>query len=159
MYILSSPARTRFLYNLVGEKLLSMSGIQFHTGKTRCWNRMGQPPPDMEVLGPEVWSPEVWSPGEIKVLGTPLGSAEFEQETSNQRLQEERKLWEPSSGYLICSALGKSSCNVPVLGATTLCERCLMAVRRLMRKVTTKECQELWAPCWAAFREQKGSTR
>ena len=64
---------------------------------------------------------------EIKVLGTSLGSAEFEQEATNQRLQEERRLWE-ASGYLICSALGKSSCNVPVLGATTLCERCLLAV-------------------------------
>ena len=50
---------------------------------------MGQPPPDMEVLGTEVWSP-----GGIKVLGTPLGSAEFEQEATNQRLQEERRLWE-----------------------------------------------------------------
>ena len=88
VYILSSPARTRFLYNLVGEKLLSMSGIQLHTGKTRCCDRIGQPPPDMEALGREVWSP-----GGIKVLGT-LGSAEFEQEASNQRLQEERMLWE-----------------------------------------------------------------
>ena len=65
----------------------------------------------------------------------------------------------PSSGYLICSALGKSSCNVPVLGATTLCGRCLLAILRLMRKVTTKACQEPWAPCWVAFREQKDSTR
>ena len=33
-------------------------------------------------------------PRGIKVLGTPLGSAEFEQEATNQRLQEERRLWE-----------------------------------------------------------------
>ena len=36
----------------------------------------------------------MWSPGGIKVLGTQLGSAKFEQETSNQLLQDERKLWE-----------------------------------------------------------------
>ena len=63
-----------------------------------------------------------------------------------------------SSGYPICSELGKSSCSVPVLGATTLCERCLLAVRRHMRKGTTKECREQWTPCWGAFPEQKGST-
>ena len=33
VYILSSPARTRCLYNMVGEKLSNMTGIQLHTAK------------------------------------------------------------------------------------------------------------------------------
>ena len=70
----------------------------------------------------------------IKVLGTPLGSAEFDQEASNQRLQEERRLWEVIQWIpdLQCAWQVLLQCSGP------LCERCLLAVRRLMRKGTTK---------------------
>ena len=138
MYILSSPART-VLVQPGWRKLLSMSGIQLHTGKTRCWNRMGQPPPTWR------YCPEVWSPGGIKVLGNAVGLGGMRRPLRGSR--KNAGCGRPSSGYLICSALGMSSCNVPVLGATTLCERCLLAVRLM-----------LWTPCWA-FPEQKDSTR
>ena len=84
VYIVSSPERTRHLYNLVAEKLWSVAGIQLHTGKTRCWNQNGRCPPDMVDLGPEVRSPQG-----VKVLGTPIRSFEFIKEVSDSRLEEE----------------------------------------------------------------------
>ena len=89
VYIVSSPERTRYLYNLVAEKLWSVAGIQLHTGKTRCWNQNGRCPPNMVDLGPEVWSPQG-----VKVLGTPIGSFEFIKEVSDRRLEEEQRLWD-----------------------------------------------------------------
>ena len=72
VYILSSPARTRCLYNVVGEKLSNMAGIQLHNGKTHA---------------------AVWSLRGVKVQGTPVGSDEFVKEVSDARLEEEHKLW------------------------------------------------------------------
>ena len=69
IYILCSPIRTRFLYNVIREKLLHMAGIQLHTGKTRCWNSAGVCPLGIGDLGPDVWSPRG-----VKVLGTPVCS-------------------------------------------------------------------------------------
>ena len=89
VYIVSSPERTRHLYNLVEEKSWSVAGIQLHTEKTRCWNQSGRCPPDMVDLGPEVWSPQG-----VKVLGTPIGSFEFIKEVSDRRLEEEQRLWD-----------------------------------------------------------------
>ena len=37
------------------------------TRGTRVWNQAGECPPNMQVLGPEVWSPEG-----VKILGTLL---------------------------------------------------------------------------------------
>ena len=64
------------------------AGVELHAGKTRVWNRAGDCPPDMEELGPEVWNA-----AGIKILGTPVGSAEFEHEVCAARLAEEDKLW------------------------------------------------------------------
>ena len=89
IYILCSPGRTRFLYNVIREKLLNMAGIQLHTGKTRCWNSAGVCPPGIGDLGQDVWSPRG-----VKVLGTPVGSEEFVREISDLRLEEEQKLWD-----------------------------------------------------------------
>ena len=87
IYALSSPDRTHDLYELLGVKLAS-AGIRLHTRKTRCWNRSGVPPPNMAELGPDVWSPQG-----VKILGTPVGSAEFIEEATQRRLEEERILW------------------------------------------------------------------
>ena len=140
VYILSSPARTRFLYNLVGEKLLSTSGIQLHTGNTRCWDRMGQPPPDMEALGPGVWSP-----GGIKVLGTQRNSSR------RRAIKGSRKnagCGMPSSGHLpdlqcLASPLTMFRSSVPMPSGSSLS----------YADGRDEECQELWIPCWAAFPE------
>ena len=41
---LTTPGRTRSVYNLLGEKL-ALAGIRLHTGKTRCWNWNNTCPP------------------------------------------------------------------------------------------------------------------
>ena len=57
--------------------------------KTRVWNVAGVRSVNLEDLGPDVWNPR-----RIKILGTPVGSQEFIQEVCEERLQQERELWE-----------------------------------------------------------------
>ena len=58
----------------------------------------------MGDLGPELWNAE-----EIKILGTPVGSDASVQAASEDRLEEERRLWEaiPRVPYV----QGKASCS------------------------------------------------
>ena len=72
VFILSSPERTREIFNLLENTLPKRAGIHLHTGKTRVWNVCGEQPPDIDNLGEEVWSPSG-----VMILGTPLGSGEF----------------------------------------------------------------------------------
>ena len=114
IYALSSPDRTHDLCELLGVKLAS-AGIRLHTGKMRCWNRSGVPPPNMADLGPDVWSPQG-----VKILGTPVGSEQFIEEAVQR---EERILWDVIRQCQTCSALGKSFCSVQGQGVTTGQER------------------------------------
>ena len=88
IYIVSSPVRTRAIYDLLQDHLHRMAGIQLHEGKTRVWNRAGVCPPNVADLGDEVWSPRG-----VKILGTPVGSPEFIHALTMERLEEERQLW------------------------------------------------------------------
>ena len=88
IYIVSSPVRTRAIYDLLQDHLHRMAGIQLHEGKTRVWNRAGVCPPNVADLGDEVWSPRG-----VKILGTPVGSPEFIHPLTMERLEEERQLW------------------------------------------------------------------
>ena len=63
--------------------------IQLNEGKTRVWNRAGVRPPHMEDLGPEVWNVEG-----VKILGTPIGSDRFIEAVTEERVTEERRLWD-----------------------------------------------------------------
>ena len=72
----------------VGRQVADQSRIRLHTGKTRTWNQVGERPPDMEDMGPEVWNPEG-----LKVLGTPLGTWQFHVEAAQERLAEEEEFW------------------------------------------------------------------
>ena len=38
-FVSAKPDRIRTIYDLLGERLFSMAGIELHTGKTRTWNR------------------------------------------------------------------------------------------------------------------------
>ena len=89
VYMLSPPGRTRIAYDALAEVLTRKAGIQLHTGKTRVWNAAGVRPVNLEDLVPDVWNPRG-----IKILGTPVGSQEFIQEVCEERLQQERELWE-----------------------------------------------------------------
>ena len=87
-YVVSLPERTRAIFNLAAEKLGEGAGIELHAGKTRVWNRVGGCPLGMEELGPEVWNA-----AGFKILGTPVGTAEFEHAVCAARSAEEDKLW------------------------------------------------------------------
>ena len=89
IYVVCSQARVRTVFNLLSEKLFAGAGIRLHTGKTRVWNKAGICPPNVGDLGPEVWNAEG-----IKILGTPVGSDALVQVASEDRLEEERRLWE-----------------------------------------------------------------
>ena len=89
VYALCAPERVREVYNCLERHLTSVAGIWLHQGKTRVWNRAGLRPPNLEDLGRDVWSPEG-----IKVLGTPVGNADYVRGLLSERLKEERKLWE-----------------------------------------------------------------
>ena len=88
VYALSTPERSRDLYDLLAQKLHDVAGIRLHTGKTRTWNRAGAVPERMAELGPSVWSP-----AGLKILGTPLGTPEFHSIATRERLEEETLLW------------------------------------------------------------------
>ena len=88
VYAVTSPGRSRAVYNLLAEQLWAVAGIRLHTGKTRVWNRAAERSPDMDDLGNEVWNPEG-----IKILGTP----QLVQNAIHTRLEDEAKLWDAIS--------------------------------------------------------------
>ena len=100
LYLLCEPGRVRHLYDLVSESLHRNAGIQLHQGKTRVWNRSGTVPDNVDSLGEEVWRTDG-----IKILGTPLGNAQFVAEHTQERLEEEQRLWDaiPSVPDLQCA--------------------------------------------------------
>ena len=100
IYMVCEPDRVRPLYDLLGAALHREAGIRLHTGKTRVWNRGGIVPARVEELGPDVWSGD-----SIKVLGTSLGMVQFVSSLVEERIAEERRLWEaiPSVPDLQCT--------------------------------------------------------
>ena len=53
VYGVTSPGRSRAIYNLLAEQLWAVAGIRLHTGKTRVWNRAAErlPPPTWTISG------------------------------------------------------------------------------------------------------------
>ena len=91
VYVISSPARTKPIYEVLRDRLRVLAGTQLHQ-QNRVWNRAGVRP-----LGIEEWGEDVWSPHGLKILGTPVGTQEFVRLVGEERLQEERTLWEAIS--------------------------------------------------------------
>ena len=133
IYIVSSPARTRTIYNLLQVHLHSIAGIQLHEGKTRVWNRAGECPPDVADLGDEVWSPRC-----TKLLGTQVGSPEFIHALAMERSNEERQMWEAIDGVpdLQCAWQIMVQCAGPRV--TTSSAQCHLVSRVRSLKVTTQ---------------------
>ena len=90
VYVLTLPERTRDAFNLLGEKLSAMAGIQVNSGKTRTWNKAGIVPQHRDDVGDEMWSPEG-----IKILGTPRSPSGRGTQVVGR--DEEHKLWEAIS--------------------------------------------------------------
>ena len=88
------------------------------------WNRSGTVPADVETLGDEVWR----SDG-IKVLGRPLGTAEFLEELMDNGWRRNDGSGKRSRTFPICSARGKSCSKAKIHEPTTHCELCLRTMR------------------------------
>ena len=78
------------------ERTLSAhAGVHCNMGKTRVWNRGGIEPPGVRELGPEVWVGGAERPAEqrgVKVLGTPLGIAEYATALGKKRYEKQNTL-------------------------------------------------------------------
>ena len=92
LYVVCSPERTTTICKLLGDRQEAMAGIQLQEGKTGVWNRAGACLDRVVMLGREVWSPSG-----TKILGTPVGSPDFVRSLTEERLNEERKLWQAIS--------------------------------------------------------------
>ena len=89
VHIVSPPGRVSTVHNVLDEALWSEAGIRIHQGKTQIWNQAGEKPEgcgELERVAVAadptavVWrgSPELPShKSGMKVLGTPLGHADF----------------------------------------------------------------------------------
>ena len=89
VYALCRPERVKAIHDKLADCLLRVAGIHLHQGKTRVWNKSGVPPDDVQQLGAEAWQP-----AEIKVLGTPIGGADFVRERTRARIVHEERLWD-----------------------------------------------------------------
>ena len=100
MFILSSPGRTREIFNLVENTLLQRAGIHCTLAKHVLGTFCGEQPPDIDDLGDDVWS----SSG-VMILETSLGSGEFLSRIEDKRRMEEHRLWDsiPWSPDLHCA--------------------------------------------------------
>ena len=89
VYAVAQPERIVAVHNIQGEELWQHSRIRINAGKTQIWNRGGHVPSGYETLLNEARAinphAEVWFGGSdrppeergIRLLGTPLGTAEF----------------------------------------------------------------------------------
>ena len=89
VHAVSAPERTRDINDMLADKLFRRAGIRLHNGKTRTWNKEGEVLDRMLEMGLEVWSP-----AGLKILGTPVASAEFVESVIRDRLEKERDLWQ-----------------------------------------------------------------
>ena len=130
VYIVSSPERTRHLYNLVAEKLRSVAGIQLHTRKIR-----------MEGVLP-TWSIWVLKSGahkESRCYERQLGRSSSSRKLVTDGLRRSSVSGTRSLGSPTCSARGKSFCSAPDPDATVLWS---------MPLATTWACNARWTRCW-----------
>ena len=99
IFALCQLDRVNFIHDALRRALLRVAGIHLHQGKTRVWNKGGVQPEQAEDLGQDAWQPQG-----IVVLGTPTGTEEFTRAKLQNRINEERRLWEtiPNLPVLQC---------------------------------------------------------
>ena len=97
IYVLCLPERVRPLYDLLKGALKEDTGLDLNEGKTRVYNRAGEEPAGVRELGADVWVGGTDRAAErrgLKVLGTPVGTAEFAAALGEKWTEKEKKLWE-----------------------------------------------------------------
>ena len=123
------------LYNLLEATLNARAVIRLHTGKTLTWNLSGKLPVDMDDLGPDAWNPQG-----AKILGSPVGHAEFFVEDP---LRDEPKWWD-AIPWVPDLQLGRCSFHVPGRVVITCCEQSHRRSQRGTRRGTTWRCNAPW---------------
>ena len=69
-------------------------GIDSNLGKLRAWSRAGGPAaPGLADLGDDVWTADKpAAENGLRILGTPIGRAEFVEQHAQKRPEEEHRL-------------------------------------------------------------------
>ena len=111
------------VFTLLRDALEREVGNQLHQGKTKVWNKSGRPPEDVRTLGRDAWQP-----AGIRVLGTPIGTAQFVADAVCGR---------PYRRCRISSVRGRFWSRAPTHERTTHCALCLQANVLVMPRRTT----------------------
>ena len=94
VYVKTTRGRARAAFDTVTGCLRNHAHIDTNLGKCRMYGRReAAPPPDVPELGPDVWRSD--KPAQergLKILGTPVGSAEFIDTHLRARLQDQQLL-------------------------------------------------------------------
>ena len=121
VYVVLPPHRVRPVYDLLQHHLFNQARIQLNAGKTRVWNQAGQPPPNIQALGPDVWvgSGDTSSHEQgLMVLGTPVGTASYKlqqlqrtREQHNSFLQRLSELEDLQAAWLLLLFCASPRCH------------------------------------------------
>ena len=140
VYVVCSPNRVRAVFDMLARELSEHVGIQLNEGKTRVWNRAGVRPPHMEDLGPEG----------VKILGTPIGSDRFIEAVTEERLTEERRLWD-ALAWVLDRARGRYCFSVQGHDTTISFALYLQISLPDTQLGTIWACSEQWRVSWGVF--------
>ena len=117
LYIVTTRDRARAAFDAVTEEVANKAGVRTHLGKLRLWSKAGGScPPGFEGLEDDAWTGNVATEKQgIKVLGTPLGHADFVAAHAKQRIEEETRFLHKvaSLGDVQCAWLLLTFCGVP----------------------------------------------
>ena len=95
IYVAVTPQRVRPVYGLLATHLHHHARIHLNQGKTRVWNAAGAEPPNIALLGPDVWvgNPNLPATHQgLTVLGAPVGSPMFVQHQLQHTLHSHQQL-------------------------------------------------------------------
>ena len=94
LYVFTTASRAHDSIDAVTGAVEEYAGVSSNLGKTRVYSRVGgPPPPGIAELGPEVWRGDKPAPERgFVALGVPIGSPEFVERCSGERLADQRRL-------------------------------------------------------------------
>ena len=127
IYVITSPERTRVVFDLLSLRLHRHAHIQLHRGKTRVWNASGLEPPGIRELGSvtgPVWVGDRGLPSDqqgLVALGVILPLLRH---SSSSRGRSKISSSKASARSLTYSPLGCCFCSAPLPGAPMFCVRC-----------------------------------
>ena len=91
LYVVTTRERARAAFDAVTEEVSKGAGVRTHLGKLRLWSKAGGAcPPGFEAFEGDVWTGNAATEKQgIKVLGTPLGHADFVAAHAQRRMAED----------------------------------------------------------------------